>query len=111
MQLPMPFTTRSVHRPIGSVANFKDLRHAPFNLAILEGAVAEVRTPRVLVEAPATIVRQQLENLPAGVVLAPGRIVVEGFMTLEEAQQQILALIMAMGNDPEGFAELVTEKC
>jgi hypothetical protein len=29
-------------------------------------------------------------------------------MTVEEAQQKILALIMALGNDPDGFAELVT---
>ena len=69
---------------------------------------AEARQPRVLVEAPVAIMRQQLENLPPGVTLAPGRIVIGGFTTLEEAQQQILALIMALGNDPEGFAELVT---
>jgi hypothetical protein len=64
--------------------------------------------PKVLVEAPAAIVRQQLADLPAGVSLAPGRIVLEGFTNIEEAQQQILALIMALGNDPDGFAEMVT---
>jgi len=76
--------------------------------AILEKARTEVRPPQVLVKAPAAITRQELENLPPGVSLAPGRIVLEGFQTIEEAQQKILALIMAMGNDPEGFAERVT---
>lgn len=75
---------------------------------LLESARAEARQPRVLVEAPVAIMRQELENLPLGVSLAPGRIVFEGFQTVEEAQQKILALIMAMGNDPEGFAERVT---
>ncbi len=77
-------------------------------VAILEKARTEARAPQVLVEAPAAITRQELENLPPGVSLAPGRIVLEGFETIEEAQQKILALIMAMGNDPEGFAERVT---
>jgi hypothetical protein len=60
------------------------------------------------VEAPAAILHQELEDLPAGVTLEPGRIVLEGFRTVDEAQQKILALIMALGNDPAGFAELVT---
>ena len=80
--------------------------------ARLEAHLAEARTaalqPKVLVEAPATVIHQQLANLPAGVSLAPGRIVLEGFQTVEEAKQQILALIMALGNDPEGFEDLVT---
>jgi len=69
---------------------------------------AQLSGPKSLVEAPAVIVRQQLENLPDGVSLAPGRIVLDGFTTMEEAQQKILALIMALSNDPDGFAELVT---
>jgi hypothetical protein len=76
--------------------------------ARLRAKLAGAMQPKVLVEAPPAIVRQQLENLPAGVSLAPGRIVLEGFTTVEEAQQKILALIMALGNNPEGFAELVT---
>ena len=77
-------------------------------VAILEKSRTEARPPQVLVEAPAAITRQELENLPPGVSLAPGRIVLEGFHTREEAQQKILALIMALGNDPDGFAERVT---
>ncbi len=91
----------------GEVAKAEQERRARMH-ALLENARAEARQPRVLVEAPAAIVRQELENLPAGVSLAPGRIVLEGFHTPEEAQQKILALIMALGNDPDGFAERVT---
>lgn len=76
--------------------------------AHLEKARVSAQQPKILVEAPPGIVRQQLEDLPAGVTLAPGRIVLEGFRTADEAQQKILALIMALGNDPDGFAELVT---
>jgi hypothetical protein len=77
-------------------------------VAILEKARTEARAPQVLVEAPVSVLRQELENLPPGVSLSPGRIVLEGFQTVEEAQQKILALIMALGNDPDGFAERVT---
>lgn len=59
--------------------------------------------PRVLVEAPSLVVNQELETLPPGVHLSPGRIVLDGFATPEEAKQKLLALIMAMGNDPDGF--------
>jgi hypothetical protein len=59
--------------------------------------------PRVLVEAPDGIVNQEINSLPEGVRLAPGRILIEGFTTPDEAKQQLLALIMAIGNDPEEF--------
>lgn len=59
--------------------------------------------PRVLVEAPAAVVNQELASLPPGVHLSPGRIVLEGFATPDEAKQKLLALIMAIGNDPDGF--------
>jgi hypothetical protein len=59
--------------------------------------------PRVLVEAPTAIVNQALDNLPPGIRLEPGRILIEGFQTSEEAMRKMLALVMAMGNDPLGF--------
>jgi hypothetical protein len=59
--------------------------------------------PRVLVEAPDSIINQELDNLPEGVHLSPGRISVEGFTTPEEAKQKLLALILAMGNDQDEF--------
>jgi hypothetical protein len=66
--------------------------------------------PRVLVEAPTAVVNQELESLPAGVQLSPGRIVLEDFTTPEEAKQKLLALIMAMANDPDGFDERITAR-
>ena len=64
--------------------------------------------PRVLVEAPTAVVNQEFEALPPGVQLSPGRIVLDGFSTPDEAKQKLLALIMAMGNDPDGFDARIT---
>jgi len=46
--------------------------------------------------------------LPAGLHLSPGRIVIDGFVTPDEAKQKLLALIMAMGNDPAGFDDRIS---
>ena len=64
--------------------------------------------PRVLVEAPAAVVKQELDRLPPGVRLSPGRIVIESFSSPDEAKQKMLALIMAMANDPDGFDARIT---
>lgn len=64
--------------------------------------------PRVLVEAPTAIVNQELDSLPSGVHLSAGRILLDGFSTPEEARQKLLAVIMAMGNDPDGFDTRIT---
>ena len=64
--------------------------------------------PRVLIEAPTAIVNQELDSLPPGVHLSPGRIVLDGFSTPEGAKRKLLALIMAMGNDPDGFDARIT---
>lgn len=91
------------HLAAGEVAFFEKKRRQRLS-DILEQLHAEARRPRVLVEAPTTIVNQELDTLPPGVHLAPGRIVIEAFRTPEEAQQKLLALAMAMANDPDGFA-------
>jgi hypothetical protein len=54
--------------------------------------------PRLLVEAPVQVLRQEFENLPPGVRLEPGRITVE-FAHPREALEKLLALAMAIGND------------
>jgi hypothetical protein len=54
--------------------------------------------PQLLVEAPAAIVSQDFENLPAGVHLDPGRITVD-FEEPREALEKLLALAMAISND------------
>jgi hypothetical protein len=63
--------------------------------------------PRVLVDAPPSIVRTELEDL-AGVRLAPGQIIIEGFRSETEALEKLLALAMAIGNDQEGFARRIS---
>lgn len=76
---------------------------------ILDQLYVETREqPRVLVEAPAAVVNQELDQLPPGVHLSPGRIVIDNFLTPEEAKQKMLALIMAMANDPDGFDARIT---
>lgn len=62
--------------------------------------------PRLLVEAPLEVLTQELENLPAGVRLEPGRITV----TFDRAQQtleKLLALAMAISNDFDHFDKVV----
>jgi hypothetical protein len=69
----------------------------------LQRALAE--RPRVLVEAPTTIVNQDFGDLPEGLSLAPGRITIQ-FATKQEALEELLALAMAIGNDPRRFEHL-----
>jgi len=58
--------------------------------------------PQLLVEAPVRIVNQEVENLPAGVRLEPGRITVV-FDHPQQALEKLLALAMAIGNDFDLF--------
>jgi hypothetical protein len=64
---------------------------------------------RALVEAPSNIVNQELANLPSGVRLCRGQIIVE-FSTAVEALQKLLAIAMAAGNDLDGFERLVEKQ-
>ena len=95
------------HLGAGEAAFFEKKRRQRLS-AVLDQLHAEARQPRVLVEAPTAIVNQGLDYLPPGVHLAPGRIVIEAFQTPEEAQQKLLALAMAMANDPLGVAARIT---
>jgi hypothetical protein len=61
---------------------------------------------QTFVEAPTMIVNQELADLPAGVLLRPGEIVVR-FSTPVEALEKLLAVAMAAGNDLDGFERLV----
>jgi len=54
--------------------------------------------PRLLVEAPAEVIAQEFENLPAGVRLERGRITVD-FDEPRQALEKLLALAMAISND------------
>jgi hypothetical protein len=92
----------------GDAASFERRRRERLHTLIATWHKQAKEQPQVLVEAPVTIVNQELDSLPRGVRLAPGRIVIEDFTTPEQAKQKLLALVMAMGNDPEGFDGRIT---
>jgi hypothetical protein len=58
--------------------------------------------PKVLIEAPTSMVSQQFANLPDGVSISPGAISIT-FSTPNEALHRLLALAMAIGNDFNEF--------
>jgi hypothetical protein len=61
--------------------------------------------PQLLVEAPVAVLTQEFENLPGGVRLDPGRITVE-FEEPQQALEKLLALAMAIANDPLRFEKI-----
>jgi hypothetical protein len=61
---------------------------------------------KAIVEAPTSIVNQELANLPSGVQLEQGRLTVQ-FTTAVEALEKLLAIAMAAGNDLGGFSRIV----
>ena len=65
---------------------------------------AKLTRPEILVEAPLAVLRQRLHDLPEGIELSAGRLTIS-FRSAEEALQKLLALAMAIGNDPAGFSE------
>jgi hypothetical protein len=69
---------------------------------VLEGLrQAALAQPKVLVEAPMAMLRQELGNLPEGVSVSPGVISIT-FSSPRDALERLLALAMAIGN---GFNE------
>lgn len=87
----------------GEAALFEQRRRERLHALVDQWHAQAHQQPRVLVEAPETVMNQALETLPPGVHLSPGRMVLERFSTPEQARQLLLALIMAIGNDPAGF--------
>ena len=61
--------------------------------------------PKVLVEAPMTMLNQEFAHLPAGVSVSPGAISIT-FSSPNEALQRLLALAMAIGNDFTQFERM-----
>jgi hypothetical protein len=61
--------------------------------------------PKVLVEAPTTMLNQEFANLPLGVTISPGAIAIT-FSSPNEALQRLLALAMAIGNDFDQFERM-----
>jgi len=85
----------------GEEAHYERRRRQKLAQAMDDLRRAALAEPKVLVEAPLSIVSQQLANLPAGVTVSPGKISI-AFSSPAEALERLLALAMAIGND---FAE------
>ena len=66
-----------------------------------------VNNPQLLVEAPEAVINQELQQLPAGVRLEPGRITVE-FHAPHEGLEKLLALAMAISNDYPSYEQRVS---
>lgn len=96
------------HLAAGDAAYFETQRRQRLH-TILDRLHAEAREqPRVLVEAPTAVINQELESLPPGVHLSPGSIRIDAFRTSDEAKAKLLALILAISNDPGGFDARIT---
>ena len=73
---------------------------------VLEGLrQTALAQPKVLVEAPTTVLNQEFANLPDGVSVSPGAISIT-FSSPSEALQRLLALAMAIGNDFNEFERM-----
>jgi hypothetical protein len=87
----------------GDTASYEHQRRR--RLAERLEALHRERLAAVMIEAPATITTQEMQNLPEGVAVGPGEISVR-FRTTQEALEKLLALAMAIGNDPLLFERL-----
>jgi hypothetical protein len=91
----------------GETAHYETQRRRKFGRAIDQLRQSWISAPKVLVEAPTTVVNQDFDDLPAGLELAPGRITLS-FDHPSEALAKLLALAMAIGNDMDRFERLTS---
>ena len=89
----------------GDAVHYEERRRERLARALHELDQEWKTRPRMLVEAPTSVVNQEFSTLPAGVALRPGEITIR-FATPVEALEKLLALAMAAGNDPERFERL-----
>lgn len=68
---------------------------------------AALAQPKLLVEAPTSVLNQEFGDLPEGVSVSAGRISIT-FGSSKEALERLLGLAMAIGNDLDEF-ERMTE--
>lgn len=92
----------------GEDSAFESERRARFAIKLDAMRQERIEQPRVPVVAPIAVMDSRISQLPAGVSLEPGRIAVS-FDTVTEACERLLALAMAIGNDPVQFEELVSK--
>jgi hypothetical protein len=86
----------------GDTTHYERQRRRKLGSVLEELRRSWVEQPRILVEAPTEVINQEITGLPNGIHLTPGRILLE-FQTKDEAFAQLLALVMAIGNDPNTF--------
>jgi len=89
----------------GDEAHYERRRRVRLAQALEGLRQAALTHPKVLVEAPNTILHQELADLPAGVSIAPGIISI-AFSTPKEALERLLALAMAIGNNLSEFERM-----
>lgn len=90
----------------GNEGYYERQRRRNVAVALAEWRKERLERPRLLVEAPVQVLTQELENLPEGLRLEPGRIIV----TFEQAQQaleKLLSLAIAISNDFDRFEHVV----
>ncbi len=90
----------------GEAAGYERQRRQKVAGEIARLREAFLHQPRVLVEAPTRIVSQTFAGLQ-GVTISPGQIIVE-FCSPQDALEKLLALAMAIGNDPDAFEHLAS---
>ena len=90
----------------GEEASYERQRRLKVASVLAQLQKERLERPRLLVQAPAQIVRQELEKLPDGVRLEPGRITVS-FQNPQQALEKLLALAMAISSDFEKFESQV----
>ncbi len=89
----------------GETAHYEAQRQRKFAQTIDQLRQSWISAPKLLVEAPITVVNQKFEDLPPGIELAPGRIALS-FDSPSDALAKLLALAMAIGKDMERFERL-----
>jgi hypothetical protein len=90
----------------GQDAYYEGQRRRKVAAALAQWRKERLERPQLLVEAPVQILTQELDNLPEGVRLEPGRITVT-FDEAHQALEKLLALAMAVSNDFDRFERQV----
>jgi hypothetical protein len=98
---------RLEHLATSDTAVYEQERRQRFSKLFSRMKAQETSQPKLMVEVPVKAFSSRIDNLPEGVRLAPGQILIEGFSTVEQAIEKLVALAMAAGNDPVSFQEAI----
>ena len=89
----------------GELAHYEQRRRQRLADILGEMRQAVIAQPKVMVEAPTSMINQEFAHLPEGVLVAPGTISIS-FSSPREALQRLLALAIAIGNDFNEFERM-----